>query len=292
MSSGSWPARRGALLLDDLAGAAGGLDGRARGLGEAVRVDGQRLLELTAAQDLDGHVPALRQAGGSQRREVDRRARVEALLQVGQVDRLGVRPEHLERHRHLLVRPAQLAHAHVDRRLTALEARTVLGAGAGAVALVAAPGGLAVARARAAADALALLARPRVGLEVVQSDAHLSSTTIRWRTACSMPRSWGESGFSTEWPILRRPIERSVSRCLALAPLAERTCLITYVLMRRRSPQWRPAAPRRRPERRGTASRRPRRSPWRARAPRRPTGRAARRSPPACAAPAGRRSSP
>src|SRR5215216_1967613 len=222
MSSGSWPARRGALLLDDLAGAAGGLDGRARGLGEAVRVDGQRLLELTAAQDLDGHVPALRQAGGSQRREVDRRARVEALLEVGEVDRLRVRPEHLERHRHLLVRPAQLPHPHVDRRLAALEACAVLRAGARPVALVAAAGGLAVAGAGAAADALAVLARARRGLEVVEPDGHdFSSTVTRWRTEWTIPRSCGDSGFSTVWPIRRRPSERSVSRCLMFVPLAE-----------------------------------------------------------------------
>ena len=79
---------------------------------------------------------------------IDRRAGLEARVEVAEVDRLRVRPEHLERHRHLLVRPAQLAHAHVDRRLAALEALAVLGAGARAVALVAAPGGLAVARSR------------------------------------------------------------------------------------------------------------------------------------------------
>ena len=80
---------------------------------------------------------------------------VEALLEVGEVDRLRVGPEALERHRHLLVRAAQLAHPHVDRVLAALVAGLALRARARAVALVAAAGGLALARALAAADPLA-----------------------------------------------------------------------------------------------------------------------------------------
>src|SRR5829696_1665958 len=183
------------LLLDDLAGAAGRLDGGARGLREPVRLHGQRLGDLAATEDLDGDVAPRGQAGGLERGDVDRRARVEARIQVGQVDRLGVRPEHLERHRHLLVRAAQLAHPHVDRRLAALEPGAVLGARAGAGALVAAAGRLAVARAVPAADALAVLARARRRLEVVEADdlvlggglvGHLSSSPRR--------RSGGEPG--------------------------------------------------------------------------------------------------
>src|SRR4051794_19123724 len=128
-----------------------------------------------------------------------------------------VRPERLERHRHFLVRAAQLAHPHVNRVLAALEAGAVLGAGAGAVALVTATGGLAVARAMAAADALAVLAGAGGRREVVQADAGLlpcarcrrrlgvlrrlvfglvarggahqdfSSTTTRCRTLCTSP---------------------------------------------------------------------------------------------------------
>src|SRR5215207_7988491 len=200
-------------LVDDPAVAARGLDRGARGLGEPVRVNRHRLGDLAAAQDLDRHVAAGREAG---RRHG------------GEVDRLRVRPEHLERHRHLLVRPAQLAHPHVDRRLAALEACAVLRAGARPVALVAAAGGLAVAGAGAAADALAVLARARRGLEVVEPDGHdFSSTVTRWRTAWTIPRSCGDSGFSTVWPIRRRPSERSVSRCFAFAPLAERTWRMT-----------------------------------------------------------------
>src|SRR5215218_309824 len=176
-------------LLDDLAGAAGRLDGRARGLREAVCVDRERLGDLTAAEHLDRDVPAGGQAGRLERGDVDRRAGLEALLQIAQVHRLGVRPEHLERHRHLLVRPAQLAHPHVDRVLAALEARAVLGARARAGALVPAAGRLAVPRPVAAPDALAVLAGARGRRQVVEADDRLrvlfrprhdfSSTTIR-----------------------------------------------------------------------------------------------------------------
>src|SRR3954452_23406363 len=158
------------LALDDLAGAAGGLDALARGLREAVGLDGELLRELAVAQHLDRDVAARGQAGSPQRGGIDRGAVVEPRIEVREVHRLRVRPEHLERHRHLLVGPAQLAHAHVDRVLAALEARAVLGAGAGAVALLAAAGGLAGARALTAADALARAARARSRGQRVQAD--------------------------------------------------------------------------------------------------------------------------
>src|ERR1700744_3471657 len=44
--------------LDDLAGAAGGLDGLAGGLGEAVRVHGQGNGDLALGEDLDRHALA------------------------------------------------------------------------------------------------------------------------------------------------------------------------------------------------------------------------------------------
>ena len=112
----------------------------------------------------------------TQRLERHLGARVEARLEVLQVDRLRVRAERLERHRLLHVRAAQLAHPHVDRHLAALEAGAVLGARARAVALLAAAGGLAGARALAAADALARLAAARGGLQRVQPDARLSAS--------------------------------------------------------------------------------------------------------------------
>src|ERR687895_1059675 len=189
--------------LDALERPARGLDALASGLGERVGVHGELLGQLAARQDLDRDVLAGAQAGAAQGVEIDGRAVLEPRLQVGQVDRLGVRPERLERHRHLLVRAAQLAHPHVDRVLAALEAGAPLGARAGAVALVPAAGGLAIARALAAADALARTPRPGGGLEVVQADEllgvlghHFSSTVTRGRTAWTMPRTCGASSRS------------------------------------------------------------------------------------------------
>src|SRR3954452_7338919 len=158
------------LLLDELHRAARGLDALARGLRELVGVDRELDRQLAAAEDLDRDVALLGQAGRAQRLEIHRRAVGEARGQVVQVHVLHVGPERLERHRHLLVRPAQLAHAHVDGVLAALEARAVLGAGAGAVALVAAPGGLAVPGAVPAPDALAVALGARSRLEAVEAD--------------------------------------------------------------------------------------------------------------------------
>src|SRR5205807_3440848 len=133
-----------------------------------------------------------------QRLQGDRVAGGEAGLEVGHVDRLGVGPERLKRHRLLHVRAAQLAHPHVDWHLTALEAGPALGAGARAVALLAAAGGLAGARPLAAAHALAGAARAGRRLEVVQADAllgvrlprgaHESRTSTRCATLAIMPR--------------------------------------------------------------------------------------------------------
>src|SRR3954447_25187877 len=165
------PAVRPGSVLDDGDTAAGGLDGGTRRLREPVSGHVELLGQLALAEHLNRHVSAGRQAGGPQRVRRDVSAGLEARFQVGQVDRLGVRPERLERHRHLLVRTAQLAHPHVDRRLAALEAGAVLGAGTRAVALVPATRRLAVPGAVAAADALAVLARPGGRLERVQADA-------------------------------------------------------------------------------------------------------------------------
>src|SRR4051794_20092951 len=90
------------LAVHDDRRAARGLDLLARGGAELVRVDGERLGELAAGEDLHGDVLARAQALGLQRLERDLGAGVEAALQVGEVDRLRVRPEGLEGHRHLL----------------------------------------------------------------------------------------------------------------------------------------------------------------------------------------------
>ena len=147
--------------------------------------------DLALGEDLDRNALARGQALALQRLERDRVAGGEARLEVEQVDRLGVGPERLERHRLLHVRAAQLAHPHVDRHLAALEAGALLGARARAVALLAAAGGLAGARALAAADPLARPARARGGLEVVQADALLGLLLARARS--STPRT------STRW---------------------------------------------------------------------------------------------
>ena len=200
---------------------------------EGVGVHGQRLAQLALGEHLDRDVLARAQAVGLHQLDRDLGAGVEAALQRGDVHRLGVRAERLEGHRLLHVRPAQLAHPHVDRHLAALEARPALGARARAGALLAAAGGLARARALAAADALARAAAAGRRMQVVQADAlparclrrgaHLpSSTSTRWRTACSMPRACSESLTWTVWPMRRRPSERSVSSCFLFAPLRER----------------------------------------------------------------------
>src|SRR5262249_4675010 len=149
-------------LLSDDARAAGGLDRGLGGARERVGVDGQRLRELALGEDLDRDVLARSETLVDERLNRHLRAAVEARVEVLEVDRLRVRTERLERHRLLHVRAAQLAHPHVDRRLAALEPGAVLGAGARAVALLAATGRLAGTRALAAADPLALLARAGV----------------------------------------------------------------------------------------------------------------------------------
>ena len=152
-----------------LGGAAGGLDLLAGGGAEGVGPDRQLLAELAVAEDLD-RVLAGREAGRLERLRGHLGAVVEAVLEVAEVDRLGVRPERLEGHRHLLVRAAQLPHPHVDRVLPALVADVALRARAGALALVAAAGGLAHAGAVPAPDALAVLAGARLRGQVVEAD--------------------------------------------------------------------------------------------------------------------------
>src|SRR4051794_20295914 len=107
-----------------------------------MRVDIELLGDVTAGEDLD-RVPAGGQALVLQRLGVDLGARIEAVLEVGEVDRLSLGAEVLEGHRGLFVRPAKLSHPHVDRVLATLVARLLLRARAGSVSLVAASGGLA-----------------------------------------------------------------------------------------------------------------------------------------------------
>src|SRR5690606_263434 len=88
------------------------LDLLASRLAEAVSADIQRLGQLSVAQNLDAHVPALDQAAAPQGGLVDGRAAVEA-VELSNVDGDGV---HRERHPEATFRQAAL-----DWRLTTLE---------------------------------------------------------------------------------------------------------------------------------------------------------------------------
>src|SRR3954451_12987023 len=237
------------------------------------------LFDLAAGEHLDRVLalgqPLLPQALGS-----DFGTAVEALLEVGEVDRLGLGAEVLERHRLLFVRAAQLSHPHVDRVLAALVAGLALGAGARARALMAAARGLA-ARALAAADPLAGLFRARLRLQVVEADllgalalggGHQSLTS----TGCETPRSWpcscGESSRSTDLPIRPSPSARRVAFCFGSVPLVDFTWEILTALTRRsprRGERWAPGRPAARSSPRRSRPRR--RCPPARRAPARPT---------------------
>ena len=161
-----------------------------------------------------------REAGCLEARGRDLGAVVEALLEAREVDRLRMRPELLEGHRHLLVRAAQLAHPHVDRVLPALMADVAFRARAGALALVATAGSLAHARAGAATDALAVLAGARLRAQVLEADvgrfdaSHQedSSTTTRCSTLRSSPRRCTSSVRLVSFPIRPSRRVRRVSR--------------------------------------------------------------------------------
>src|SRR5437763_9024595 len=211
--------------LHDRAGAAGRLDLLAGRLRERVRAHGELLAQLALAEDLDRDAAAGGQPAGAQARRGHLVPRLEARVQVAQVDRLRVRSELLERHRLLHVRPTQLAQPHVDRHLPALGTRPRLVTAAGAGALLPPARGLAQARALAAAHALLAVARPRGGPQVVQPDllGHQSSTFTRCCTAWIAPRTVGSSGGSTVRPMRPSPSDRSVPRWRGLAPFEDRS---------------------------------------------------------------------
>src|SRR5262249_50211151 len=125
-------------------------------------------------EHLDRDLLARREPLGVHRFKRNGIARLEPSLEIEQVDRLSVRPERLERHRLLHMRPPQLSHPHVDRVLTAFAPGALLGARTRAPALLPAAGGLAGARALAATDALARTPRPGRGTQVVEADALLA----------------------------------------------------------------------------------------------------------------------
>src|ERR1700732_3822447 len=97
----AWPPLR--LGLDDRAGPAGRLDPLPRRGAEGGGVPGERLPELALGEDLHGHALARAQPAGPQQLERDLAAGLEAALELGDVHRLGVCAEGLERHRLLHV---------------------------------------------------------------------------------------------------------------------------------------------------------------------------------------------
>jgi hypothetical protein len=122
-----------------------------------MRRDGQLLRQVSMTEDLDVDARALDQARLLER--VRRDLAFEA-LEVADVERLHLGSVRTDRHRVLGRRTALLAEAHVDRHLTALEARAhLVRARARLLALDPAAGVAALAGAHAAADALAALAR-------------------------------------------------------------------------------------------------------------------------------------
>src|SRR2546421_10599156 len=177
------------LVLDDRAGAAGGLDLLAGGLRERVRADRELLADLALAEALHRDALPRRQAARLESRRGHLVAVGETLVEVAQVHGLRVGAEALERHRLLHVRSAQLAHPHVDRHLAALGAGARLCAAPRAGALLAAPRGLPDARSLATANSLLRVPRAGRGLQAVEADllAHHSSTFTRCRTAWTAP---------------------------------------------------------------------------------------------------------
>src|SRR3954452_9114022 len=88
------------LVGEDLYGTAGLLDLFSRRAAEGVSADGQLLVQVTACEHLHRMAP-LREAGLAQCLRRHLGTGVEARVQVSHVDRLRVRAELLERHRHL-----------------------------------------------------------------------------------------------------------------------------------------------------------------------------------------------
>src|SRR6185312_16896581 len=148
------------LSLDDLGLAAGLLELGLGAGGERVRGDRQLALELAVAEDLD-QLAALHEAVHAQVLEADLHLVLEDALEGLEADDLV---DDLER----AVGEAAFRNTPQKRRLAALEADELAVARAGALALLAARGGLAGAGALAHAEAHVLLARARRALEAVE----------------------------------------------------------------------------------------------------------------------------
>src|SRR5678815_2613136 len=122
------------------------VDGRLGRRAERVRLDGQRLRQRALPQHLDLLVAA-DEAVLRQRLAIDHRAGLEDGFELGEVDDAVLDPERIAE--------AALRQAALERHLATLEARVCVTAGARALPLVTAAGGLAVAGSRTAAEPLA-----------------------------------------------------------------------------------------------------------------------------------------
>ena len=162
------------------------------------------LLSSPLREHLHRHVLARRQTLRLQCLERHRSAGLEARLEVGEVDRLGVGAERLERHRLLHVRPAQLAHPHVDRVLAALEAApgawrpsarpSPSGRGRRSCRCPSPRRGRRACAAGATRERASRLCSPiALGACARRRSSRLLGTSTRWRTLCSIPRICGVS---------------------------------------------------------------------------------------------------
>src|SRR5262249_50141016 len=174
----------------------------ARATAELVRgpldLDGQ----LAVAEDLDQGVLANRTLG-HQLVHTDGTALREQPVDVTDVDDLvlGAEP---------VAESLELGQPHVNRHLPALEGRRNALACLGALGTAA--GGLALGPLTATDPGTSRL-RPGRGLQVVQFDGHLaSSTCTRWLTTAIRPRVCALSSRITEWRIRRSPRVRRLSR--------------------------------------------------------------------------------
>src|SRR5262245_7881842 len=179
-------------------------DRRLGGAGDRQRHLG---LELAVAEQAHAVLGPPQDAGLDQRLRVDRRLGVE----LAGIDRLlnAAEIDLVERLAERFVEAA-FGQPPVQRHLAALEALHS-DAGAGLLALDAAPGGLALAGANPAADAAARLAGARAVGDFRKLHRtyprlpHSPTTRTRWRTLVIMPRVAGVSGRSLTRPILLRP---------------------------------------------------------------------------------------
>ena len=144
-------------------------------------------------------------------------------VEVADVHRHGRGAERADRHRVLRRVAAQLADAHVDRHLAALEPGAhLVRARARLLALDPAAGVAALARAGPAADALAVLALlRRLEVREVQLSSP-SSGLLDLHEVAHLPQhacEHGVSSCSAPAPILPRPSARSVPRWRSLWPI-------------------------------------------------------------------------